>query len=128
MSTLFDHLNNITVNKKELNMLDDEEIKSYSNFMINRFVSMTELYVPLVNEINKHDIPKQIHQKFYLSVLPKRKHYFKYIKKSKDVDNRTKEILSKHFQVGTKDIESMIRIMNEKQISEIVDKYDGIEI
>jgi hypothetical protein len=122
--TLFEHLDNITIHKKSLDVTNNEDMKSYSSFLINRFVSMTDIFLPIVNEINKFgDVPKEIHQQFFLAVLPKRKQFFQYIKKSKDVNSEDKEILSNHFEIGTRDTEEMINTLEAKQIQDIVDKY-----
>ena len=70
---LFSHLNNICVDKKDLDINSDDS-KSYSPYMINRFLSMCNVYVPAVNEVNKYpDIPKATHSRLFCSLLLKRK-------------------------------------------------------
>jgi hypothetical protein len=81
---LFDHLNAITAEQDPnyFNTLTDEDLKSWSNFMINRFLSMKTEWVeliasllPLTQTLN----PKEMY-KLYISVLPKGKQYLKYTK------------------------------------------------
>ena len=48
---LFDVLNMIEGQKLPWDKLPDEYKKAYSQFMINRFVSSQELYVPIVAEL-----------------------------------------------------------------------------
>ena len=51
--TFFDHLNNITAiqNPDYYDKLSDEDRKSWSNFMIHRFLSMNYDYIELIAEI-----------------------------------------------------------------------------
>jgi len=121
--SLFDHYNNVTLNKSDFDVNNDEYTKSYNNYMINRFVSMTELYIPIVNEINHYEVPKDVHYNYYKSILPKRKHYFKYIKQKKEIDDKTKELLCEYFQCANGEIEYHLQILTKKQIKEIVDLY-----
>lgn len=121
---LFEHLKNLSREDRQLNTKDDSEIKSYTPYMINRFVSMAEMYVPFVNEINKHsDIPKHVHYRFYNSILPKRNHFFRYIKKKKDLQAEEKKYLAVYFECGIKDIEQYIKILSKDQIKEILAKF-----
>ena len=121
---LFDYLKAITEKKDpELDFNNDEIRKEYQPYLINRFVSMCEIYIPLVNEINKYDIPKEINYKYYHSVLPKRKQYFSYIKKSKDLNKDEKIIIAKYFQIGLKEAEEYISLMSENEINEILNMF-----
>lgn len=121
--TLFDHLNNITNGKKYLDMRIDENSKTYANYMINRFVSMSEIYLPLVNEMNKFDVSKSTHQRFYTSTLPKRKQFFSYIKKKKDVNESDLKYLMHFFECGLKEAKMYLEVMDDKTIAEILKKY-----
>ena len=120
---LFDYLNAMTKDNKDLDFDDEEIKKGYTPFMINRFVSMAEVYIPLVNEINRYDIPKATHYRFFWSALPKKAHYFKYIKKSKDLDIDEKKFIAEYFEVGLRDAERYIEILSEEQITEILNVY-----
>jgi hypothetical protein len=117
---LFEYLNAMTKDNKELDFDDEEIKKNYNNFIINRFVSMAEAYIPLVNEINQYDLPKSVHYRYFWSALPKKNHYFKYIKKGKDLDIDEKKYIAEYFEVGLKDAERYIEILNEQQIAEIL--------
>jgi len=120
---LFDYLDGLTVDNKDLDFSDEEVNKGYPGYMINRFVSMSEIYVPVVNEINKYDVPNSTHYRYYFSILPKRKHYFKYIKKKKDLDQKEKMVIARYFEVGLKDAERYIQLLDEKQIKEILEIF-----
>jgi len=117
---LFDHLNNLAVEKRDLT---DEELKSYSPYMINRFVSMSELFLPIVSEINQFNIPARSHNEFFQGILPKRKQYFKYIKGKKEGMKHEIDCLQKYFEVGERDATGFLDILTKKELKEIVDKY-----
>ena len=86
---LFDHLNAITAEQdpKYFDKLSEEDLKSWSNFMINRFLSMKPEWVELIASLlplTQTLEPKEMY-KLYISVLPKGKQYLKYTKgKSED--------------------------------------------
>ena len=120
--TLFDYLNNICVDK--LSITNDDT--DYTPYMINRFVSMSHLYVPMVNEINKYQLPSTVHNEYMCSVLPKRKQYFKYLKKPKEDKNYTKNIecLCRYYEIGKKEAELYLDMLSKEQIKEITDLYE----
>jgi hypothetical protein len=81
---LFDHLNALTVEQDPdyFKKLSDEDKKSWSNFMINRFLSMKPEWIELIASLlplTQTLEPEQMY-KLYISVLPKGKHYLKYTK------------------------------------------------
>ena len=119
---LFDYLKAITVTKEDLDFNNEEIRKDYQPFMISRFISMTEVFTQVVNEINKYpDISKETHFRYFFSVLPKRRQFFKYIKKKKDLSQDEKLIIANYFEVGLTDAERYIQMLDEKQIKEILD-------
>jgi hypothetical protein len=86
---LFDHLNAIT-SEQDLNYFDklsEEDLKSWSNFMVNRFLSMKPEWVELIATLlplSQTLSPKEMY-KLYINVIPKGKYFLKYVKgKSED--------------------------------------------
>ena len=123
---IFQHLKNLTEKKEPWDARNDERVKSYDNFMINRFLSMVELFIPLVNQANRYpNISKEAHYNFFLSVLPKRQFYFKYIKKEKELNKESKEAIAEYFEIGKKEVDSYIEQLTEHQIEQIVKKFEG---
>ena len=53
--SLFDHVNQVTSvqNPSYWDEISDEDKKSWSNYMVNRFLSMKPDWIDLVNEIQK---------------------------------------------------------------------------
>ena len=100
---LFDFINDITVGKK--NILTKENNHLYSKFMVTRFLSMHEPYLPLVDVyLNKYQgsMSNADFHKFCIALFPKKKIYAKYIKGIPLV-NQCKEqvkIIQDHFQLS----------------------------
>jgi hypothetical protein len=102
--SLFDHINTIYLDQKKNYFagLDDGEKRTYSNYMVNRFLSMNIHQLPLVNEIQKYNIPSDVHYLFLATTIPRGKQYNKYVKSK----NETKyeswliTLVAKHYNVS----------------------------
>ena len=96
---LFDHVKQITdfQNPNFWDEISEEDKKTWSNFMINRFLSMKMDWIEIVNETQKYQLePKELY-KFYIDILPKKRQWLKYIKGDKKMKypNWVYEILAK---------------------------------
>jgi len=86
--SLFDHIKQITAvqNPNYWDEISDEDKKSWSNYMVNRFLSMNADWMELVNELQKYNLqPKELY-KLYTNILPKGKRWLKYVKGRNDMD------------------------------------------
>jgi hypothetical protein len=86
--SLFDHIKQITSvqNPNYWEQTSEEDKKTWSNYMVNRFLSMKPEWVELVNELQTYNLkPKELY-KLYTNVLPKGKQWLKYIKGRSDMD------------------------------------------
>ena len=86
--SLFDHINQITSvqNFDYWEQISEEDKKTWSNYMVNRFLSMKLEWVELVNELQKYNLePKELY-KLYTNVLPKGKQWLKYTKGRNNMD------------------------------------------
>ena len=80
---LFEHLNALTASDPNyFKKLSDIEKKSFSIYMINRFLSMHPDLVEAVNYFQRfnHDLDNEVVFKLYYDILPKKKIYFRYVK------------------------------------------------
>ena len=80
--TLFDHIKQITNVQNQLywDNLTDADKKTWSNYMVHRFLSMKMEWVELVNELQKYNLkPKDLY-KLYTNVLPKGNQWLRYTK------------------------------------------------
>ena len=87
--SLFDHINQVTAvqNPDYWEQISEEDKKTWSNYMVNRFLSMKPEWVELVNELQKYNLePKELY-KLYTNVLPKSKQWLKYTKGRNDMNH-----------------------------------------
>lgn len=113
--SLFDHVNAIyAAGPSYYRELGESDRKSYSMYMINRFVSMCPDYLPIVNEIQKYSglLDNGSHYLFFAEILPRRKQFHKYIKASKEIkiEPWLLELLAKHYWVSTKEAADYVEI------------------
>ena len=86
--SLYDHINQVTSvqNPDYWEQISEEDKKTWSNYMVNRFLSMKLEWVELVNELQKYNLePKELY-KLYTNVLPKGKQWLKYTKGRNNMD------------------------------------------
>jgi hypothetical protein len=82
--SLFDHIKAITNEQdpKYFEQLSEEDKKSWSNFMINRFLSMNPDWIELIATIlplTQTLEPKDMY-KLYINAIPKGRYFLKYMK------------------------------------------------
>ena len=114
--SLFDHIKQITdvQNPNYWDDISDDDKKSWSNYMVNRFLSMKMDWVEFVNEVQKYSLePEQVY-KIYTDILPKKRQWLKYIKGDKKMKypKWVYEIVAKHLQCSM------------REASEAVDMYE----
>jgi hypothetical protein len=114
--SLFDHIKQITdvQNPNYWDEISDDDKKSWSNYMVNRFLSMKMDWVEFVNEVQKYPLePEQVY-KIYTDILPKKRQWLKYIKGDKKMKypKWVYEIVAKHLQCSM------------REASEAVDMYE----
>ena len=105
--SLFDHINQITKvqNPKYWEQISEEDKKTWSNYMVNRFLSMKPEWIELVNELQKYNLqPKELY-KLYTNVLPKGKQWLKYIKGRNQMEypNWLINIVANHMDVSKRE-------------------------
>ena len=96
--TLFDWLKELTGKKRDWDSFSDKERESFNPYMVNRFLSMHEPFVELVNYVQT--IPYTEKQKYYTvycQLPPKKNVWLKYIKSK--MKQPTKEFVSAIAQI-----------------------------
>ena len=131
-ATIFDHLANITWKKTPWNTLDEASQKSFSPYLINRWLSMNMNYIEIVDMFQQYTIgplsKKHVYQ-LYFDFLPKQKSFNKYIKGKKH-DKYNKELvklIANHFQIARIEAEEYISLLNKQEIITILKKYGKTE-
>ncbi len=112
--TLFDHINEIYQSQKKnyFSTLDDGEKRTYSAYMVNRFLSMNIHQLPLVNEIQKYTLPNEVHYLFLSTTIPRGKQYNKYVKAAKETkyEEWLVTLVAKHYCVSEVEATSYLEI------------------
>jgi hypothetical protein len=115
--TLFDHIKAITSdqNPKYWDTLEEEDKKTWSNFMIHRFLSMNSEWIDLLSEIQPLTQtlePKQLYL-VMIGLLPKGKYYLKYVK-GKGVGKYEKwlvDLIKQDYQCSSNQAEEYVEIL-----------------
>lgn len=126
---LFDHLRQITETKdpKYFESLNDTEKKTFSTYMINRFLSMEMDYCPVIAELDPLTVGNQLSPnlvyKLYCDVFPQQKVYLKYVKGVNE-DKYNKDLvtlLANHFMISKKESIDYLQIymMSEDKIEKL---------
>jgi len=135
--TLFDHITNITSvqNPKYWDSLEDADKKTWSNYMVHRFLSMNPDWIEVLSEIQPYTQvlePKQLYLAL-IGILPKGRYYLKYTKgkKSEKYESWLVDLLINEFMCSTKEAEDYCEILystkeGKENIKYICEKY-GID-
>lgn len=128
--TLFDHINAIYLEQKKnyFSGLDDGEKRTYSNYMVNRFLSMNIHQLPLVNEIQKYTLPSDVHYLFFATTIPRGKQYNKYVKAAKETkyEDWLIDLVAGHYCVSQDEAKSYLDIYyndGKQALRELCEKY-----
>ena len=134
--SLFDHIKQITdvQNPNYWDDISDDDKKSWSNYMVNRFLSMKMDWVELVNEIQRYPLqPKELY-KVYTDILPKKKQWLKYVKGDKKMKypKWVYEIVAKHLQCSIREANEAVDMYEmsyggQAELVDILIKYGKTE-
>jgi len=126
--TIFQHLSGIKEKKQSWESLSEMDKKSFSPFIINRWLSMNMDLLPVINELQQYTIgtlrPKEVY-KLYLDFLPKKKTFDKYIKgkKSDKYNKEMLEYLSQWYGVSQSEVKEYLEILSKDEVVDILMKY-----
>ena len=119
---LKDWLNSINFNKDDLTEDDENIIKSYPPFIINKCLSGHLDSVLFANEMNRyHFLDKDMQYKFYLNILRKRKRFSPWIRKDKDSDL---DIVKSYYGYSNEKAIQALKILSKEQLDYIKAKID----
>ena len=133
--SLFDHITHITQKqtKNYWDDLNDADRKTWSNYMIHRFLSMKMDYVEVVNELQRYNLkPKELY-KLYTNILPKKKEWLRYVKGKKTMKYQKwlLELVAKYYESSINEAHDYLEIyysseQGKADLKSILQKY-GIE-
>ena len=132
---IFDHIGDISYKKTHTDSYTEIDWKSYSPYMVNRWISMNSAAIELANMIQKYyGLDKKMHYKFYSDVLPKQKIHMRYVKglKNTKYDPELIDIVSKHYEIPKSETKSYLDLFFSDKIrilklKEILAKYGNSE-
>ena len=133
--SLFDHITHITSKqtKNYWENLTDADRKTWSNYMVHRFLSMNMNWTDLVNEIQKYKLePKDLYR-LYTEILPKGKQWLRYTKGKKTMKYQRwlLEIVAKYYESSINEAHEYLDVFysteqNKANLKAILQKY-GVE-
>lgn len=124
---LFDYIACATYLKTELDFSNEDVYKGYSQFSINRALSMCKELLSIsvmLNVIPSNTLTNEEHYKLLLSAIPQKRYKIEYVKSS--VDKETEELLRyviDYYDIGTKDAKIVLSSLQESDIDEILRNY-----
>ena len=123
MYELKDYLNAINYTKEPLLDSEDEQwVKKYPPYIINRCISPFPDTIQLVNEINQlHHLDKKLQYDFLINSLRTRKRYTPWMK-AKKLENL--EYVKEYYGYNNEKAKSALDILNDEQISAIKTKLN----
>ena len=118
MYQLKDYLNAINYTKEPLlDSEDDQWVKKYPPYIINRCISPFPDTIQLVNEINQlHFLDKKLQYDFLINSIRARKRYTPWMK-AKKLENL--EYVKEYYGYNNEKAKSALDILNDEQISAI---------
>jgi len=115
--TLFDHIKAVTndQNPKYWESLDESDKKTWSNYMIIRFMTMNPDWVELISEVQPYlqEAPPKAVYKALIGVIPKSRAFLKYMKaaSSETYEQWVVDLVAKYYGVSLMEAEDYLHIL-----------------
>lgn len=121
---LFDHINHIKYNqdKSYYSRLSHEDRKSYSTFMILKFLSMDSEITQYVNYLNKFQgtLSDENMYRLIIEILPIKNYKTTYLKNKKiDYDNDVIKVISELYNISEKKSLEYLQFLDDDKINRL---------
>ena len=135
--SLFDHIKAVTQfqDPKYWDKLEDDDKKTWSNYMVHRFLSMNPDWIEVLSEIQPYTQvlePKQLYLSL-IGIIPKGRYFLKYTKGKKDnkYESWLVDLIIQDFMCSSKEAEDYCEILystkeGRENIKYICERY-GID-
>lgn len=117
--TIFQHIANVTYLKKDPATYSESDWKSYSPYMMNRWLSMCKDLTGVIDQTQKYyTLDKQLHYRMLMNILPKSKIFTRYIKgkSTKKFNADLVNVLSSHYEVSKTEVKSYLELGTKDKI------------
>lgn len=126
--SLFDHINQIRWDRNPdyFKTLTDADRKTWSNFMVCRFLSMQPELVDTINDLQYYQdkLSPEHFYKLCIAVVPKRKGYWAYIKNQAEKhDKELISILCKHYEESERNVLEYLQMLSRDEVRDIIGLY-----
>ena len=127
-ATIFDFIEGVTSKKKAWNKWSETDQSKFSVYIVNRWLSMRQDLVEIINELQTYTVgvlrPQETY-KLYHEMLPTTKSYAKYIK-GKTSDKFSDKLIAQvteHYQVSCSEATDYIELMDQDQCTYLLSLY-----
>jgi hypothetical protein len=124
---LFNWIDELFVKKRAWDSFSAEDQKKFSPFMVNRYLSMNNDFLPIINHFQKLTIevmPIGVVYKFYCSLLPKKKTYLRYLSGKKTKTNeKVVPFIQKYFEVSKLQASEYYNLMTTDELKLLLKQY-----
>ena len=117
---------------KEVDTLEEADMKSWSNYMIHRFLSMNPDWIDLIAELQPYtqSLPPKALYLAYIGFLPKGRHFLRYVKvkKTDKYEDWLVDLVTKDYQCSEKEANEYLEILynsreGREHVKYICEKY-----
>ena len=124
---LFSWIDELFVKKRAWDSFSDEDKKKFSPFMVNRYLSMNNDFLPIVNHFQKLTIevmPIGVVYKFYCSLLPNKKTFLRYLSGKKTKTNeKVVPFIQEYFEVSKLQASEYYNLMATDELRLLLKQY-----
>jgi hypothetical protein len=127
-ASIFDFIEGVTSKKTTWNKWNETDQKAFSPFIVNRWLSMRQDLVEIINELQTYTIgllrPQETYRLYY-ELLPNNKVFAKYIKGKKEDKFSDKLIaqVAEHYQVSRLEATEYVELMDQDQCTRLLNLY-----
>jgi hypothetical protein len=131
-ATIFDLINGVTSKKREWTKWSETDQSKFSVYMVNRYLSMRQDLIDVINELQKYTIgvlrPKETYR-LYHDLLPTNNNFAKYVKGKKEdkFSDKLIEQIAEHYKVSKTEAIDYADLLNQDQCTHLLSLYGYTE-